>query len=90
MQAAPKSLELDNAEKTGARRRYEQEGAYGRDTSRMIDNQAPGGEMTLKDRAPSSAAEGDIGVMSGPKPATTAPPRGGVLKRTGLILHIGA
>lgn len=90
MQAAPKSLELDNAEKTGARRRYEQEGAYGRDTSRMIDNQAPGGEMTLKDRPPSSAAEGDIGVMSGAMPATTDHLRGGVLKRTGSIPHIGA
>ncbi|CAO4176648.1 hypothetical protein [Methylorubrum aminovorans] len=89
MQAAPKSLELDNAEKKGAQRGYEQEGAYGRDTSRMIDNQAPGGEMTLKDRAPSSA-EGDIGVMSGAKPATTDHPRGDVPTRTGSILHIGA
>ncbi|GAA0243851.1 hypothetical protein LNAOJCKE_0855 [Methylorubrum aminovorans] len=43
MQAAPKSLERDNAEKKGARRRYEQEAAYGRDTSRMIDNQARAG-----------------------------------------------
>ncbi|GJE63659.1 hypothetical protein LNAOJCKE_0856 [Methylorubrum aminovorans] len=46
--------------------------------------------MTLKVRAPSSAAEGDIGVMSGVMPATTDHPRGGVLKRTGSILHIGA
>ncbi|CAO4146231.1 hypothetical protein [Methylorubrum aminovorans] len=75
MQAAPKSLERDNTEKKGARRRYEQEGAYGCDISRMIHNQAPGGEMTLKDRAPSSAAEGDIGVMSGAKPTTTGNPR---------------
>lgn len=90
MQAAPKSLELDNAEKKGARHQYEQEAAYGRDTSRMIDNQAPSGEMTLKDRAPSSTAEGDIGVMSGAMPATTDHLRGGVLKRTGSILYVGA
>lgn len=90
MQAAQKSLELYNEEKKSARSRDEQEAAYGRYTSRMVDIQTLSGVMTLKDGALTSAAEDYMGVMSGATPATTGDPRGEVLKRYGSILHAGA
>lgn len=90
MQAAQKSLELYNEEKKSARNRDEQEAAYGRYTTRMIDIQNLSGVMTLKDGALSSAAEDYMGVMSGAVPAATSDPRAEVLKRYGSILHAGA
>ncbi|WP_455974734.1 hypothetical protein [Methylorubrum populi] len=89
MQAAQKSLELYNQEKKNARDRNEQNAAYERHSTRMIDIQKLSGVMTLKDGALSSAAEDYMGVMSGAVP-TASDPRGEVLKRYGSILRISA
>ncbi|AMB46187.1 hypothetical protein [Methylobacterium sp. AMS5] len=87
MRAAQKSLELYNEEKKGARSRDEQDQAYGRYTTRMLDIQRLSGTMVLEDGAFTSAAEDYMAVMSGERISTSADPRKEVLKRYDSILQ---
>jgi hypothetical protein len=89
MRAAQKSLEFYNDEKKSARSQDEQDRAYGRYTTRMLDIQRLSGTMVLEDGAFTSAAEDYMAVMSGERIATSADPRKEVLKRYDSILTAG-
>lgn len=89
MRAAQKSLELYNDEKKSARSQDEQDRAYGRYTTRMLDIQRLSGTMVLEDGAFTSAAEDYMAVMSGERIATSTDPRKEVLKRYDSILAAG-
>ena len=89
MQAAQKSLERYNDEKKSARSRDEQDAAYGRYATRMLDIQRLSGTMVREDGAFTSATEDTMNTRSGATASTSADPRAEVLKRYGSILRVG-